>query len=285
MFFDLAAPIRDATNTFVNWLVVDYGAGFEQVSNALVSVLVAIEAVLRDAPPWAILAGTFALAFGATRRPFRALALTALLYTIGCLGLWDQAMQTLALLMVAMAIIVAAGIPLGMAVARGRRLRAVLLPLLDVMQTIPIFVYLLPAAMLFGLGKVPAIMATVIYALPPLVRLTDLGIREVPGEVTEASLSLGATSRRTLMSIQLPLALPSVLQGVNQSVMLALSMVVIASMIGARGLGETVLTGLQRNDSGQSLVGGLAIVALAVLIDRISQGFGLRLQAHRGGRA
>jgi glycine betaine/proline transport system permease protein len=281
MFVDIATPLREATNAFVEWLVVDYGAGFECVSNALVTLLVAIEGVLRSVPPWAVLTGVFVLALVATRRPFRSLAITALLYVVGCLGLWDQAMQTFALLMVAVGFIVMIGIPLGMAVARSGRLRSLILPVLDVMQTTPIFVYLLPAAMLFGLGKVPAIMATVIYALPPLVRLTDLGIREVPRNVTEVARVLGAPPRRVLLAVELPLALPAVLQGVNQSVMLALSMVVVASMIGARGLGETVLTGLQRNDSGQSLVGGIAIVALAIVIDRISQGFGQRLQAYR----
>ena len=149
------------------------------------------------------------------------------------------------------------------------------------MQTIPSFVYLIPAAMLFGLGKVPAILATVIYATPPLIRLTDLGIRQVDREVVEASRAFGATRWQMLTGVQMPLALPSIMQGINQTMMMALAMVVIASMIGARGIGETVLIGLQRNDPGTGLVGGLAIVLLAVIFDRTSQAFGKRLQAYR----
>jgi glycine betaine/proline transport system permease protein len=152
------------------------------------------------------------------------------------------------------------------------------------MQTIPSFVYLIPAAMLFGLGKVPAILATVIYATPPLIRLTDLGIRQVDHGVIEASRAFGATRWQMLKGVQIPLALPSIMQGINQTMMMALAMVVIASMIGARGIGETVLIGLQRNDPGTGLVGGLAIVLLAVIFDRTSQAFGNRLQTYRSVR-
>jgi glycine betaine/proline transport system permease protein len=162
--------------------------------------------------------------------------------------------------------------------------RAAINPVLDLMQTIPSFVYLIPAAMLFGLGKVPAILATVVYATPPLIRLTDLGIREVDKSVIEASRAFGATMRQILTGVQIPLALPSIMQGINQTIVMALSMVVIASMIGARGIGETVLIGLQRNDPGTGLVGGLAIVILAIVFDRISQSLGRRLQAHRAVR-
>jgi glycine betaine/proline transport system permease protein len=150
------------------------------------------------------------------------------------------------------------------------------MPVLDLMQTIPSFVYLIPAAMLFGLGKVPAIVATVIYATPPLVRLTDLGMRQVDRQVIDAARVFGANRWQVLREVQLPLARPSIMQGVNQMTMMALGMVVIASMIGARGIGETVLLGLQRADSGQGAVGGLGIVMLAIVLDRITQGFGSR---------
>jgi glycine betaine/proline transport system permease protein len=153
------------------------------------------------------------------------------------------------------------------------------------MQTIPSFVYLIPAAMLFGLGKVPAILATVIYATPPLIRLTDLGIRQVDHEVLEAGRAFGATRWQILRGVQIPLALPSIMQGINQTIIMALSMVVIASMIGARGIGETVLVGLQRNDAGTGLLGGIAIVILAIVFDRISQSFGRRLQSYRAVRS
>lgn len=203
------------------------------------------------------------------------------MWFIGALGLWEQAMQTVAILLVAVLISVVIGVPLGVISARSDRFRSLLNPVLDLMQTIPSFVYLIPAAMLFGLGKVPAIMATIIYAAPPLIRLTDLGIRHVDAEVVEASRAFGATRWQILKGVQIPLALPSIMQGINQTMMMALAMVVIASMIGARGVGETVLLGLQRNDAGQGLLGGLAIVALAVVFDRITQSAGQRMQAHR----
>ena len=166
------------------------------------------------------------------------------------------------------------GIPLGILSARSNRLRSVLMPLLDIMQTMPSFVYLIPVLMLFGLGKVPAIFATVIYAAPPLIRLTDLGIRQVDGEVMEAINAFGANRWQQLFGVQLPLALPSIMAGINQTTMMALSMVVIASMIGARGLGEDVLVGIQTLNVGRGLEAGLAIVILAVVIDRITQAYG-----------
>jgi glycine betaine/proline transport system permease protein len=193
-------------------------------------------------------------------------------------------MQTVAIVLVSVALAILIGIPVGILAARNDMARAAINPVLDLMQTIPSFVYLIPAAMLFGLGKVPAILATVVYATPPLIRLTDLGIREVDKSVIEASRAFGATMRQILTGVQIPLALPSIMQGINQTIVMALSMVVIASMIGARGIGETVLIGLQRNDPGTGLVGGLAIVILAIVFDRISQSLGRRLQAHRAVR-
>jgi glycine betaine/proline transport system permease protein len=184
-------------------------------------------------------------------------------------------------MLVAILIAVLIGIPMGVLIAGSNRAKAIIAPVLDLMQTIPSFVYLLPAAMLFGLGKVPAILATVIYATPPLIRLTDLGIRSVGHEMTEASRSFGGTRWQILRGVQLPLAMPSILQGLNQTTMAALAMVVIASMIGARGVGETVLLGLQRNDFGTGLVGGIAIVLLAIIFDRVTQAAGLRGQAQR----
>jgi glycine betaine/proline transport system permease protein len=203
------------------------------------------------------------------------------MYVIGAFDLWDQAMQTIAIMLVSILISVVIGVPIGVLIARSNITRSIINPILDLMQTIPSFVYLIPAVMLFGLGKVPAILATVIYAVPPLIRLTDLGIRQVDGEVVEASRAFGATRFQVLKDVQLPLALPSIMQGVNQTTMMALAMVVIASMIGARGVGETVLLGLQRNDPGRGLLGGLAIVVLAIVFDRITQAYGARMQAYR----
>ena len=280
MFLDLGPSIARGTNTAMDWLVVHYGNAFEAFANSILVILVAIEQALSGTPPWVVLLAVGLLAYLAGRSLLGAGALVFLTWLLGCLGLWDQAMQTLAILLVAVTLAVAIGIPSGCYGAK-RPPRGALQPLLDLMQTIPSFVYLIPAAMLFGLGKVPAIFATVVYATPPLVRLTDLGIREVDNEVVEASRAFGATRWQLLKGVQLPLALPVVMQGVNQATMMALAMVVIASMIGARGIGQTVLLGLQRNDSGTGLIGGLGIVILAIVLDRISQAFGRRLQAHR----
>ena len=284
MFFDLGGPIRNGVNAFVDWLVARHGDSFEALANALLVPLVALEQGLRAAPAWLVILAVGGLAYAAGRRLFFAVAMAASLYVVGCLGLWDQAMQTVAIVLVAVALAVLIGLPSGVLMARSRIMRATIQPVLDLMQTIPSFVYLIPAAMLFGLGKVPAILATIVYATPPLMRLTDLGIRQVDREVIEASRAFGATQWQILKGVQLPLALPSVMQGVNQTTMMALGMVVIASMIGARGIGETVLLGLQRADSGQGFLGGLAIVILAIVFDRITQAFGRRLQPSRRAR-
>jgi glycine betaine/proline transport system permease protein len=277
----LGGWIAEATNTFVTFLVVNYGNGFEAVSNALLTVLVALEQTLRAAPPALIIAIVGLFAYAASRKLALAVTMAAAAYVLGLLGLWEKAMQTVAIMLVSVGIAIVIGIPVGILTARSDRARMLINPVLDLMQTIPSFVYLIPAAMLFGLGKVPAILATVIYATPPLIRLTDLGIRHVDSEVIEASRAFGATRWQMLRGVQIPLALPSIMQGINQTTMMALAMVVIASMIGARGVGETVLLGLQRNDAGQGLVGGLAIVLLAIIFDRISQAAGARAQTYR----
>ncbi|KZL20296.1 Glycine betaine/L-proline transport system permease protein ProW [Pseudovibrio sp. WM33] len=281
VFPNFGKPIRTSTNDLVDFLVVNYGDGFEAFSNSILFLLVRLERLLRGADPIVILICIGLITFAASRRWGLSLVMMGAMWFIGTLGLWEKSMQTVAILLVAVLISVVIGVPLGVISARSNRFRALLNPVLDLMQTIPSFVYLIPAAMLFGLGKVPAILATVIYAAPPLIRLTDLGIRYVDEEVVEASRAFGATRWQILKGVQIPLALPSIMQGINQTMMMALAMVVIASMIGARGVGETVLLGLQRNDAGQGLLGGLAIVVLAVVFDRITQSAGQRMQAHR----
>ena len=246
---------------------------FRHISDTLLWAIVNLEWLLRATPWWLMLALVAAIAWHATRRVLPTLVITGLLFLVGAVGLWDKLMQTLALMLVATFISVLIGIPLGILSARSNRLRALLMPLLDIMQTMPSFVYLIPVLMLFGLGKVPAIFATVIYAAP-LIRLTDLGIRQVDGEVMEAVNAFGANRWQQLFGVQLPLALPSIMAGVNQTTMMALSMVVIASMIGARGLGEDVLIGIQTLNVGKGLEAGLAIVILAVVFDRITQAYG-----------
>lgn len=284
MFIDIGRPIADYTNSFVESLIVNYGDFFEAISDSLLTILVALERLLRGSPPWLILILVGLIAFAASRRLLLSAGLVALTWLIGCIGLWEQAMQTIAIMLVSVGLAIVIGIPVGVLIARSNTARAIINPILDLMQTIPSFVYLIPAAMLFGLGKVPAILATVIYATPPLIRLTDLGIRHVDAEVVEAGRAFGASRWQILKGVQIPLALPAIMQGINQTTMMALAMVVIASMIGARGIGETVLLGLQRNDSGTGLLGGIAIVILAIVFDRISQAFGERLQAYRTAR-
>lgn len=270
-------PLDRSINDFVDWLVVTHGDSFEAAANALLAVLVWLERGLRGAPWWLVIAIITGLMLLGSRRVAISLAVGAALIFIGLLGMWDLAMQTLALMIVATVLAILIGVPIGILLAQSDRLRAATLPVLDAMQTMPAFVYLIPALLLFGLGKVPAIFATVIYATPPLIRLTELGIRLVDADVKEAVAAFGASRWQRLRMVELPLALPTILAGVNQTTMLALSMVVIGSMIGARGLGEEVLLGIQRLDVGRGMVAGLAIVALAVVLDRLTQAIGGRL--------
>lgn len=199
---------------------------------------------------------------------------SACLAVAGLFGLWAQTMQTLALMGCAVLLAVLLGVPLGVLAGRSDRFDRLLRPLLDAMQTMPAFVYLIPVLLLFGVARVPAVIATLIYALPPVIRLTSLGIRQASPAAVEAARSFGATSRQLLLGVQLPLALPTLLAGVNQTIMMALGMVVIAAMIGAGGLGREVLVALQRLNVGQALEAGLAIVALAILLDRLSAALG-----------
>ncbi|MFL9996698.1 proline/glycine betaine ABC transporter permease [Paraburkholderia sediminicola] len=273
--FFLHLSIADWVNDAVQSFVTRYGDSFHQFSIVLLRyVLVPLEGALRALPPWLILLAVGAVTWNATRRLSIASFFMLLLYAIGCFGLWEKLMQTLALMLVATVLSVSLGVPLGILTSRSAWLRRVLLPTLDVMQTLPSFVYLIPVLMLFGLGKVPAILATIIYALPPLIRLTDLGIRHVDSEVVEAARAFGTTRWQLLVNVQMPLARPSIMAGINQTTMMALSMVVIASMIGSRGLGEDVLAGIQTLDVGKGTQAGIAIVILAIVIDRISQGYG-----------
>jgi len=208
------------------------------------------------------------------------------LFSIGLIDpqLWDNAMVTLSVMLVATILCIVIGIPVGLLISAQDRLRSLVIPLLDLMQTMPSFVYLIPAIMLFGLGAVPAIFATVIYAIPPVIRLTDLGIRLVDSGLGEACDAMGANRIQKLLGLQIPTALPNILQGINQTTMLALSMVVIASMIGTRGLGTEVLLGLQQLNVGRALEAGIAIVLLAIVMDRITQAYGRKLLRAQRGR-
>ncbi|TCS64122.1 ABC transporter permease [Varunaivibrio sulfuroxidans] len=273
--------IRNPINTAIDWLITNFGDTFDAVVHNVLAVFVPIEQALRHTPWWIIVLLVLGLSYHASRNWRLSAMLGALMMLIGVLGLWDMAMQSLALMLVSTVISVTIGIPIGIAMAAHDRLRAAVLPILDMMQTMPSFVYLIPALMLFGLGIVPAILATFIYAVPPVIRLTDLGIRLVDHETVEAARAFGANRRQILFGVQLPLAIPNIMAGVNQTTMMALSMVVIASMIGVRGLGQEVLLGIQRLDVGRGASAGIAIVALAVVLDRITQAYGKRAQAYK----
>jgi glycine betaine/proline transport system permease protein len=200
-----------------------------------------------------------------------ALAAFGLIYAT---GFWPQTVSTLALTLSATLISLMLGIPLGIWCAKSKRVSATVRPALDFMQTMPAFVYLIPAAMFFGLGRVPGILATVVFAVPPAVRLTSLGIRQVNKEQVEAGHAFGCTPTQLLFKVQLPIALPAIMAGVNQTIMMALSMVIIASMVGAGGLGNDVLASIQRLDVGLGFESGLAVVLLAIILDRITESFG-----------
>ena len=202
---------------------------------------------------------------------------------IGWLDMWEDTMATLAIVSVATLLCIAIGIPIGILMARSDRVQAIILPVLDIMQTIPSFVYLIPVVMLLGIGKVPGLLAVMIYAIPPIVRLTNLGIRLVDKEVLEAADAFGSSYLQKLFQVQIPLALPNIFAGVNQTIMMALSMVVIAAMIGVPGLGVPVLRAVSNQYLALGVMNGLAIVAIAIIFDRVSQAFGQRLQKHREG--
>ena len=269
--WSLESPLNDSLASVVR----NYGDVFRTISTvALTYLLLPIERLLTIIPPWLIIALVTVLAWFAVRKIWFALACGAGLFLIGAFGLWGALIDTLALLIVSVWVTIVIGIPIGIAMSGSKLLRKVVTPILDVMQTMPSFVYLIPVLMLFGIGKVPALFATIIYALPPLIRLTTLGITQVNHEMVEAGRSFGSTHLQLLIWIKLPQALPSIMAGVNQAIMMSLSMVVLASMIGAPGLGEDVLQSIQTLNIGQGLQAGTAIVIVAIIIDRITQAFG-----------
>jgi len=258
--------------------LTDWAALFDAIGDAILLVLLYIERFLLWIPWFVIVLLVGLVAWRAMRLWWAGLIMAAFLVLIGSFGYWDFAMMTLAIIITAVIISLALGIPTGIIMARSNRVEATLRPALDAMQTMPSFVYLIPALMLFGLGKVPAVFATVIYAMPPVIRLTNVGIRQVPQSVVEAAQAFGSNSRQILFEVQLPLAIPSIMVGINQTTMMALAMVVIASMIGARGLGLEVLLAINRIEVGRGFEAGLCIVLLAIIIDRITHAMAARQQ-------
>ena len=267
-----SVPIADWTNSVVGWITETLEPITEPL-DALIEGAVGGLAYLLTAPPELVMIVLFA-AIAFLLAGWRVALFTALgLVFIISLGLWGEAMLTLSLVLASAVTALVIGIPIGIIAAKSRRVETVAMPVLDTMQTMPAFVYLVPVALVFSLGETPALIATVVFAAPPAVRLTMLGIHQVPTETVEAAHAFGATPWQTLMKVELPLSVRSIMAGVNQVIMLSLSMVVIAALVGASGLGEPVLVGLGNLDVGAALVGGLGIVILAIILDRITRGF------------
>ncbi|GGA62780.1 ABC transporter permease [Pelagibacterium lentulum] len=275
-------PLRRAVDNGLNWVVRNWGTELEAAASPLLRLLNAIEQLLLATPWWLIIAILVGVAWLATRRWQLPLVVFLSMIFLGVMDLWRDAMVTTALMIAATLTAIVISIPIGVWMSRSTRVRQIVTPVLDLMQTMPSFVYLIPTVMIFGPGRIPALIATIVYASPPLMRLTDLGLRNVDPAVMEASQAFGATPTQKLFGVQIPLALPTILAGVNQTTMMALAMVVIASMIGAGGLGYQVLQGIGRLEVSRGLFAGLGIVALAIIFDRITQAYGKRLQARIG---
>jgi len=277
----LDLPLMPWINKMFKALNENYGFIFEAINNVLLAMLMGLKNFLVQAPWPLVIIGVVILAYYASGKKIKTtVSVGFCTFFIGFLHprFWDKAIETTSIMLISIFLCLVIGVPIGIWMSRANRVREKILPILDLMQTIPAFVYLIPGIMLFGLGAVPAIIATFIYAVPPLVRLTDLGIRLVDTEVTEAADAFGASNKQKLWGVQIPLALPNIMQGVNQCTMMALSMVVIASMIGTRGLGDEVLLGLQQLNVGRAAEAGIAIVLLAIVLDRITQSYGETLQ-------
>lgn len=257
-----------------------YGDGFEAFFQPLQYFLNQSERVMTTTP-WPIIVLIIALiSWFASRNWKIVLGCVLTLMAIGFLDMWTDTMKTLSMIFVCTVISIVIGLPSGIAMARSNRLQNIVSPVLDVMQTLPSFVYLIPVVMLLGIGKVAGLIAVVVYALPPMIRLTNLGIRHVDAEMLEAADAFGSSSWQKLKNVQLPLALPSIMAGINQTIMMALAMVVIASMIGVQGLGQPVLKAISNQYFTLGMFNGLAIVGIAVIFDRVSQAYGRRLQKH-----
>ncbi|HAT86527.1 MAG TPA: ABC transporter permease [Rhizobiales bacterium] len=261
----------------------EYGDAIEGFFDPLLSFLIWFEKLLL-ATPWPIMVLVIGgIVYSASRSMKLLIGVVISLLLIGYFGMWDNTMRTLSIITVCTLLSIMIGIPIGIAMARSDRIQSIVTPILDVMQTMPAFVYLIPVVMLLGIGKIPGVIAVVIYAIPPVIRLTNLGIRLVDKEVLEAATAFGASKRQRLFQVQLPLAMPTIMAGINQTIMMALAMVVVASMIGVKGLGQPVLKSITNQYFTLGLFNGLAIVALAIIFDRVSQAYAKRSQKHLKG--
>jgi len=265
--------IGKTIEVIINWLTVHLSGVFEAITTGLTGIISAFDAILLFLPALVMVVLFAALAWWIAGRGVGIFSLIGL-WLVYNMGFWDETMVTLSLVVTSGLVALVIGIPVGIWASRSRTVESVVRPILDFMQTMPAFVYLIPAVLFFQLGKVPGVVATVIFSTPPAVRLTNLGIRQVHEEVVEAAQSFGSTDRQLLFKVQIPLALPTILAGVNQTIMLALSMVVIAAMIGAGGLGQEILKGITQLKIGLGFESGIAVVILAIFLDRITQALG-----------
>jgi glycine betaine/proline transport system permease protein len=270
-------PIAKWVNSAIAWIIGNFGGAFDVLNSVIEGVVNSISFLLTLAPSLVMILIFAAISYFLSGWRITLFTVIGLLLIVS-LGLWDLTMTTLSLILVATTVCLAIGIPLGIVAAKSRRLEEISLPILDLMQTMPAFVYLVPFVFLLGLGAGPALLATVIFATPPAVRLTMLGIQQVPKETVEAAHAFGSTPMQTLFKVELPLSLSSIRAGVNQVIMLSLSMVVIAGLVGFEGLGKPVVEGLQTLNVGLAFEGGIGIVVLAIILDRVTRGIG-------GGRA
>ena len=262
----------------------EWGDLIDSMFEPLLKMLVFFEKTL-IATPWPIfMIALLALTYWGSRSIKLCIGTFLAFVFIGYFRMWDETMSTIAIILTSVIMSVAIGLPTGIAMSRSDRTQSIVTPILDIMQTMPPFVYLIPIVMLMGIGKIPGLIAVVIYAIPPLIRLTNLGIREVDKEALEAADAFGATKRQKLFQVQLPLALPTIFAGINQTIMMALAMVIIASMIGVKGLGQPVLQSIYNQYFTKGVLYGLAIVIVAIVFDRVSQSYGQRIQKHRSGK-
>ncbi len=263
-------PLDVWVDAAMDWVLMTFSGFFDFLGMVILYFMIYIEKFFLWVPWPVLVIGVGVLAWRVMGKWWSGLLMGGMLFFIGALGFWELGMMTLSLVVASVIISLAIGIPLGIAMASSDRFEQILKPILDGMQTMPSFVYLIPALMLFGLGKVPALFATIIYAVPPVIRLTNVGIREVSASVIEAAHAFGSSYWQILFKVQLPLARPTIMVGINQTTMMALAMVVIASMIGAKGLGLEVLLAINRIEVGRGFEAGLCIVFMAIVIDRIT---------------
>jgi ABC-type proline/glycine betaine transport system permease subunit len=263
----------DSIDQAVRSFAVEFDFVLSFIRNGLNVLLTSLQSGLTVTPWWVFVLIVGILGYFQTKRIQTGLIYALMLSTIGIFGLWDLMLLTLTIVIASVVLSITLGIPIGIVISMSDVLNRFIRPMLDTMQTMPVFVYLIPAVLLFGLGRVPAVMASTIYAIVPVIRLTNLGIRQVDKEVVEAAKSFGSTRIQAMVKVQIPQALPTIMVGINQTLMMAMAMVVTSSMIGASGLGQEVLISVNRIEVGRGLISGSAVVILAILLDRLSQGW------------